>query len=93
MRVNINIVSYRPFEGDQPDDCFVLRDQEHDWQQRIPLREMAPLEDGGKAAHFSGWPAETTKVDLLRTCHGDDDTGEETLILSQVDIIELLNES
>ncbi|MGL6261442.1 hypothetical protein [Vibrio sp. WXL210] len=55
--------------------------------------ERTPVEDGVKAAHFSGWPAETTKVDLLRTCHGDNDTGEETLILSQVDIIELLNES
>ncbi|MGL6260790.1 hypothetical protein [Vibrio sp. WXL103] len=86
-------LTYRVYEEDQPDDCFILRDRENNWEQRITIREMELVADGVKAMSFSGWPKETQYVSLTRLCRGEDygDQPREVVIYDQVELVELFN--
>ncbi|MGR6779996.1 hypothetical protein [Moritella viscosa] len=76
---------------DQSDDYFEMRAVDQEWCQKVVLRS-AEIVDGYKELYFSGWPSETTHVDLIRICKGFEyaDSIIEHVIYKEIEISCLL---
>ncbi|TKF97501.1 hypothetical protein [Vibrio sp. F13] len=64
------ILRYRVLSStDQPDDYFMLQNDEHSWSQKAYFRCAKVDEDGYLNLRFSGWPEKVKEVDILRGAH------------------------
>ncbi|MDN2667913.1 hypothetical protein OW495_14375 [Vibrio sp. 14N.309.X.WAT.E.F5] len=64
------LLRYRVLSStDQPDDYFMLQNDEHSWSQKAYFRCAKVDEDGYLNLRFSGWPEKVKEVDILRGAH------------------------
>ncbi|WP_375320733.1 hypothetical protein [Aliivibrio logei] len=56
---------------DQPDDFFMLRNEEEEWSQKVYFRQAKADDEGFLNLPFSGWPKEVEEVDTLRGASAD----------------------
>ncbi|EKO3843576.1 hypothetical protein NTE29_003871 [Vibrio harveyi] len=72
------ILRYRVLAStDQPDDYFMLQNEEHGWSQKAYFRCATADDDGYLNLRFFGWPEKVKEVDILRGAHAS--RGNETL--------------
>ncbi|WP_039990619.1 hypothetical protein, partial [Vibrio azureus] len=77
---------------DQPDDHFMLQNEEHNWSQKAYFRSAKVDEEGFLNLRFNGWPAEVKEVDIIRVSHSSRGTGssESIPLRTKVKITDLL---
>ncbi|OCH12516.1 hypothetical protein [Aliivibrio sp. 1S128] len=77
---------------DQPDDFFMLRNEEEEWSQKVYFRQAKADDEGFLNLPFSGWPKEVEEVDILRGASADLGTTEYELsvLKTKIKISELI---
>jgi hypothetical protein len=77
---------------DQPDDFFMLRNEEEEWSQKVYFRQAKADDEGFLNLPFSGWPKEVEEVDILRGASADLGTIEYELsvLKTKIKISELI---
>ena len=87
------ILRYRVLSStDQPDDYFMLQNEEHNWSQKAYFRCAKVDEDGYLNLRFSGWPEKVKEVDILRGAHASrgNDTPETFKLREKIKVTDLL---
>ncbi|MEZ9042531.1 MULTISPECIES: hypothetical protein [unclassified Vibrio] len=87
------ILRYRVLGStDQPDDYFMLQNEEHSWAQKAYFRCAKVDEDGYLNLRFSGWPEKVKEVDILRGAHASrgNETPETFKLRDKVKVTDLL---
>ncbi|MEZ9838775.1 hypothetical protein AB4323_16700 [Vibrio sp. 10N.261.52.C11] len=87
------ILRYRVLGStDQPDDYFMLQNEEHSWSQKAYFRCAKVDEDGYLNLRFSGWPEKVKEVDILRGAHASrgNETPETFKLREKVKVTDLL---
>ncbi|ACY53142.1 hypothetical protein VEA_000454 [Vibrio antiquarius] len=87
------ILRYRVLGStDQPDDYFMLQNEEHGWSQKAYFRCATPDVDGYLNLRFSGWPEKVKEVDILRGAHASrgNETPETFKLREKVKVTDLL---
>jgi hypothetical protein len=87
------ILRYRVLSStDQPDDYFMLQNDEHSWSQKAYFRCAKVDEDGYLNLRFSGWPEKVKEVDILRGAHASRgiETPETFKLREKVKVTDLL---
>ncbi|MEZ8103280.1 hypothetical protein [Vibrio bivalvicida] len=87
------ILRYRVLSStDQPDDYFMLQNDEHSWSQKAYFRCAKVDEDGYLNLRFSGWPEKVKEVDILRGAHASrgNETPETFKLREKVKVTDLL---
>lgn len=87
------ILRYRVLDStDQPDDYFMLQNEEHSWSQKAYFRCAKVDEDGYLNLRFSGWPEKVKEVDILRGAHASrgNETPETFKLREKVKVTDLL---
>jgi len=77
---------------DQPDDFFMLRNEEEKWSQKVYFRQAKADDEGFLNLPFSGWPKEVEEVDIIRGASADLGTTEYELsvLKTKIKISELI---
>ncbi|WP_085343956.1 hypothetical protein [Vibrio sp. ArtGut-C1] len=87
------ILRYRVLGStDQPDDYFMLQNEEHGWSQKAYFRCATADDDGYLNLRFSGWPEKVKEVDILRGAHASrgNETPETFKLREKVKVTDLL---
>jgi hypothetical protein len=87
------ILRYRVLGStDQPDDYFMLQNEEHGWSQKAYFRCATADDDGYLNLRFFGWPEKVKEVDILRGAHASrgNDTPETFKLREKVKVTDLL---
>nr|VVV05941.1 hypothetical protein AW0309160_03424 [Aliivibrio wodanis] len=77
---------------DQPDDFFMLRNEEEEWSQKVYFMQAKADDEGFLNLPFSGWPKEVEEVDIIRGASADLGTTEYELsvLKTKIKISELI---